>query len=165
MAAQPNNPNQFGYVAPAKPKLYLVDVGSKEYYTDRDNIFEWVKNGTKFRIVLYAGFNTDIASVPTLFGLSKLLGFTPDGPWRRAAVVHDLLYLTIRLYNGIIPAEIGRYEIFINGEWVKATSRWKRKEADEIFLHFMREDEVPEWKAKTMYRAVRTFGGIHMRLG
>jgi hypothetical protein len=143
--------------------LNLVYVGPDEYYTDAENVWEWSKGLTDFRIVLNPGFNTDIASVPGLLGLSKLLGFTKDGPHRRAAVGHDLLYLIIKLYGGMMPAEIGRYEIKINGQWVKATSQWKRKDADVFFLHFMLTDGVTPWKAKVMYRAVRTFGGINLK--
>lgn len=164
MAAQPHRTDQPFYVADNRPKLHLVDVGPREYYTTKENIWEWTKGGRKFRVVLYAGFNTDIASIPGLFGLSKLLGFTPDGPWRRAAVLHDFLYRTLKLYKGVVNPKEGRYEIEIDGEWVLAISQWKRKEADDLFLHFMLLDNVPAWKAKIMHRAVRTFGGVHMRM-
>lgn len=162
MAAQSRNPEKPFYV-PDKPFIHLVDVSPREYFTDRENIWTWDVGKTEFRVVLYAGFNTDIASVPGLWGLSRLIGFTRDGPWRRAAVLHDLLYLIIKLYGGMMPAEIGRYEIKINGVWVRATSQWNRKQADDMFLHFMLLDGVPVWKARVMHRAVRTFGGINLK--
>jgi hypothetical protein len=166
MAAQISNPNQPFYVVPQRSKhLDLVYVGENEYYTDKENTWEWKKAAIEFRIVLNAWFNTDIASIPGLFGLSKLLGFERDGLHRRAAVLHDMLYLVIKLYGGIIPAHIGRYEIKNpeTGQWEPATTVWKRKDADAMFLHFMLLDGVTPWKARTMYQAVRTFGGIHMR--
>ena len=166
MAAQSSLPDKPFYIAPAKSKhLNLVYVGEKEYYTDAENTWEWQKGAVEFRIVLNAWFNTDIASVPGLLGLSKLLGFERDGPHRRAAVLHDMLYLVIKRYGGIIPANVGRYEIKNpkTGQWEPAISEWTRKQADEMFKHFMLLDGVKPWKAETMYRAVRTFGGHHMR--
>lgn len=145
-------------------QLNLVYVGPDEYYTDAENIWEWSKGITDFRLVVYAGLNTDIASVPGLLGLAKTLGFEKDGPQRRAAVGHDFLYLIIKKYGGLVPSELGRYEIRIKGQWTRATSVWSRKDADEFFLHFMLLDGVTPWKAKVMYRAVRLFGGLNMKL-
>jgi hypothetical protein len=56
-------------------------------------------------------------------------------PWGRyspAAVVHDYLY---------------------------ATGRVSRAEADRVFLSLMEQLGVPLWKRTVMYRAVRIFGG------
>lgn len=158
MSAQPIHPIE------RSAHLNLVYAGPDEYYTDAENIWQWTKGTVEFRIVLNAGLNTDIASVPGLFGLSKLLGFTKDGAHRRGSVLHDALYLTIKLYKGIIPESLGRYEIKVNGQWVRVTSVWTRKQADDMFLYFMLADGVTPWKARTMYQAVRTFGGIHMKL-
>lgn len=53
------------------------------------------------------------------------------GPKAAAAIVHDYLY---------------------------QTGKVSRKEADEIFLKIMREQEVAAWKRYAMYGAVRLFG-------
>jgi hypothetical protein len=54
------------------------------------------------------------------------------GKYGKAAIVHDYLY---------------------------STHEKSRKEADDIFYDAMIVLGVPKWKAKTMYRAVRWFGG------
>lgn len=57
--------------------------------------------------------------------------FPPDGTYTQAAVLHDYLY-----YSGI----------------------FNRKKCDGIFLEAMEVLNVPWWKRKLMYRAVRIFG-------
>lgn len=78
--------------------------------------------------------------VPTGFitdGASIPWGFQwllkKGGPLFPCAVVHDYLYCCAN-----IP----------------------RKEADQIFLEMMLENEVSRWKAYLMYGAVRIFGGL-----
>ena len=58
------------------------------------------------------------------------------GKYGNAAVIHDWMY------------------------WDQSRSR---KEADDIFLEGMEVLEVPAWKRKTIYRAVRMFGGFAWR--
>lgn len=82
-------------------------------------------------------FITDLASTPRILWPI----FPPSGRYTGAAVIHDYLYS-----NG--------YKIGVS-----------RKKADEIFLGIMEEMGVPAWKRKTMYRAVRLFGGLHYRKG
>ncbi len=55
------------------------------------------------------------------------------GKYGNAAVIHDWMY------------------------WDQSRSR---KEADDIFLEGMEVLEVPTWKRRAIYSAVRTFGGI-----
>jgi len=74
-----------------------------------------------------AGFITDFASIPKIFW-SVL---PPDGPYAKAAVVHDYCYRT------------GCY------------SKWK---SDLIFLEGMRVLQVAKWKRRTMFTAVVLFG-------
>lgn len=151
--------------------LKLVDQGNGEYVSAQQYIREWSVNGVRKRLILNKGNETNIASVPGLFGLSKLLGFSPDGPWRPSSYIHDILYDSIKNNKGKLDPDAGFYQIFIpddshpnGGEWENANSRWKRKHADEMFLYFMIQDNVPKWKAKVMYQTVRAFGGLHMRL-
>ena len=58
------------------------------------------------------------------------------GKYGNAAVIHDWMY------------------------WNQSRSR---KEADDIFLEGMEVLEFPTWKRKTIYRAVRLFGGFAWR--
>jgi len=58
------------------------------------------------------------------------------GKYGNAAVIHDWMY------------------------WDQSRSR---KEADDIFLEGMEVLEVPSWTRKTIYRAVRMFGGFAWR--
>jgi hypothetical protein len=62
----------------------------------------------------------------------------PDGPHRLAAFWHDVLYSTHQL-----PKEV----------------------ADSIFLELMLESGVPRGRARTMYLAVKWFGGPAWRKG
>jgi len=57
----------------------------------------------------------------------------PDGIYTQAAVLHDFMYS-----NKSMP----------------------RKRCDKIFLEAMEVLDVPKWKRKTMFRAVRMFGGF-----
>lgn len=57
----------------------------------------------------------------------------PDGEYTAAAIIHDFLY---------------------------HIQTRTRLEADQIFLEAMAVLEVPWWKRKIMYRAVRSFGWI-----
>ena len=62
--------------------------------------------------------------------------FPINGRHRQAAVVHDYLYAN----------HIG-----------------SRKRADEIFLQAMTACDVPLWRRRLMYRAVRLFGWVFWR--
>lgn len=83
-------------------------------------------------------FESDFASMPWV-ALRMLPSF---GPWARAAVLHDYLYVTF-------------------GE----QGRWTRAQADDIFKQAMeaiadsRIDREPAaWKRFAIHRAVRLFG-------
>ena len=78
-----------------------------------------------------AGFTTDGASIPR-FGWS-VIGVSPfDSGVIYSAVIHD---------------------------WLYATRKVSRREADKIFLRSMRSlGYLQEWQMKIMYRAVRLFG-------
>ena len=82
-------------------------------------------------IYVPSGFRTDFASIPRPFW--SLIG-APWGKYGAAAVVHDWCY-----FRGILL--------------------YTRKRADEIFYEAMGVLGVPEWKRRTMYVAIRIFGG------
>ena len=74
---------------------------------------------------------TDLASIPAC--VRWLL--PPDGPWAKAAALHDAGYIT-RGWGG----------------------RYTRKQVDQIFLEAMGVLGVPAWKREAIYQAVRLFG-------
>ena len=80
-----------------------------------------------------AGFSTDFASTPKW--LHWML--PPTGIYGKAAVLHDYLY-----------------SVYYTDS---------REFADKIFLEAMLVLGVPKWKANTMYKAVRLFGGSHYK--
>ncbi len=74
---------------------------------------------------------TDLASIPRI--ARRLL--PPDGPYVKAAIPHDDLYVT-KGHGG----------------------RFTRREADDILLEAMEVLGVPAWKRTMVYRAVRLGG-------
>ncbi len=90
-----------------------------------------------FTIIVPAGFITDMASIPQIFW--NIL--PPDGPYGKAAVVHDYLYRT----GGKVD--------------VSPAHTFTKAEADNIFYEAMGELGVAGWRKWIMYQAVRLFGG------
>lgn len=82
-------------------------------------------------VVIAEGFVTDFASTP------KFLypWFPPIGIYNKAAMVHDFLY--------------------------SESTPITRREADKFFLQAMEVLDVPKWKRRLMYFAVRLFGASH----
>lgn len=92
------------------------------------------ENFIAFGVKIPKGFVFDGASVPrALWWFMPPMGTEAD----RAVVVHDWLYATHQV----------------------GTQECDRKFADKIFYELMIMDGVPKWKAKTIYNAVRLFGG------
>lgn len=81
-----------------------------------------------------SGFRHDSASVPRIPVAWWLAGDTAHA----AAVVHDYLYQA----GGVITD----------------AKRIDRRTADAVFLEAMRCSEVPGWRARVMWLAVRLFG-------
>ncbi len=100
------------------------------------------------RISVKKGFKTDLASVPRLM-------WNLIAPWdiARAAIIHDYLYKSIRLYR------LGQKRKTIPFEDpIKINSA--KKAADKVFLMGMldAEPEVSKWKIYSAYWAVCIFG-------
>jgi signal peptidase I len=81
-----------------------------------------------------AGFVTNFGTIPRIFRNM----IRPLGRYGKAAILHDYLY---------------RIGVIINNR------NYTRKEADLIFLEAMEVLKVPKWKRKSIYFAVRMFGG------
>lgn len=97
--------------------------------------------GSGETITVPAGATTDLASVPRLAWSL----FPPDGPWLKAAVLHDVLYRTAGLADR-------------PGLRTRAVP-YSRAECDAIFREAMEVLGVPAWKRSVIYAAVRMGGG------
>lgn len=95
-------------------------------------VYETGAAGAGGTVIVPAGSVTDLASIPE-FAWS--LGFAPDGPWAKAAVVHDFLYAT--------AGDGGRFT---------------RAQADAILAQGMAALGVPPWKRLVIWAAVRLGG-------
>ena len=95
------------------------------------------------RITVRPGFPTDLASIPR-WGWIVL---PPDGPWVKAAVIHDYLYAT----NGT-----GIWKDGPSG--ITRAHPYTRLEADQILLEAMINRGVPFLRRSIIYLAVR-WGG------
>ena len=93
-------------------------------------------------------FETDMASVPR-----ACWAFIAPFDVARAAVIHDLLYKTIRQYRWQKQSYLFNDE---DPNQIKAA----KAAADKIFLYAMEDAEpaVSTWKIKAAYYAVRLFG-------
>ena len=95
-------------------------------------------------ILVPAGFVTDLTSIPRWCWVI----LTPDGPWAKAAVVHDFLYAT----SG-------------TGHWKRRTDGrtragpYTRREADAIFREALANRGVDAFRCFVMWAAVRLGGG------
>lgn len=93
-------------------------------------------------IIVPPGFVTDLALVPR----AVWSFYPPDGPWAKAAIIHDFLYAT----RG-------------TGEWhahrgITRAVPYSRKEADDILKEAMADRKVGKWEQGVIWSSVR-FGG------
>lgn len=96
------------------------------------------KNGVEH--LTPAGFECDGGSIPR--AAWWLIGHPLDGEYVRACVTHDWL------------CHLARQAMLVEVEpevWRPAT----RAHADSVFLEALRCEELPEWKCRLMYSAVR----------
>lgn len=122
------------------PPLLLVDHGASTrdgralFYLFQPFQYRVGFDGGGLEVRVPAGFVTNFASVPRwLWSV-----FPPDGPWRKAAVVHDYAYTR--------EAGIPRFL------------------ADAIFRDCMHRAGVPALARLAIYYGVRLFGGWSYRL-
>jgi hypothetical protein len=90
-----------------------------------------------------AGFVTDLASIPRLVWSF----FPPDGPWAKAAVIHDYLYATKGTGNW--KGHLG----------VVRAAPYTRAEADGILREAMADRQVGGFERAVIWTAVRLGGG------
>jgi len=123
-----------------------------DYLLKHNFIYQWKVYGQNYKLIIPAGFDFDLASVPQV--LWTPTGISPDRLRWTAPLIHDFLYE----YRGNLPK--GSYKIWDRniGGWVDSKDIWTRKEADKMFCRLMREDGISRFKRRMAYRAVRLGG-------
>ena len=94
------------------------------------------------RIVVPAGFVTDLASVPR----AVWSFYPPDGPWAKAAIIHDFLYFTKG--TGVWHKHQG----------ISREKPYSRREADDILREAMADRKVGAWEQTVIWSSVRLGG-------
>ncbi len=83
----------------------------------------------------------------------------PENPYEQATA-----HLTAGELGSKIDPRWGKYgNAAVIHDWLYWDQPRTRQEADDIFLEGMEVLEVPNWKRKTIYYAVRLFGGFAWR--
>jgi len=132
-------------------KLVLVLLDGKDRPSVRSGRSLWaVQREIKYQagsdpaelIIVPAGFVTDLTSVPR----AVWSFYPPDGPWVKAAVIHDFLYYT----KG-------------TGDWhgrvgISRPLPYTRKEADDILKEGMADRGIGSWEQGVIWTAVRVGG-------
>ncbi len=132
-----------------------VPIGKRLYRLEADYNYYWQVAGVWHRITVPKGYKNDGASIPRL--LWSFSNLTPDGLIRAAAEVHDWIYG----HKGVIPFESHQYEM--GDRFLPVRKTWKRKEADDLFLHIMKQSGIGKTDRKRAYIAVRWFGWLSWR--
>lgn len=100
-------------------------------------------------ITVPPGFPTDLASIPR-WAWTLL---PPDGPWVKAAVIHDYLYSTG-----------GTGEIWGRPSSIADSVTYDRMQCDRIMLEAMADRGVDAFRRTVIYLALRAFGWIGWRV-
>lgn len=109
------------------------------YMLMQDFTLVWLHEGSYYRMVIPAGFVTDIASVPIVLQLPPLR-MRSDGPIRVAALAHDLGYQFQGDFDDT-PA-ISRW-IPAMGRWVTFRLKWPKSAVDKMFAKIMKAYRTP----------------------
>lgn len=112
--------------------------------------YQWSAGGDEFKLVIKKYFECDGASIPALASL--LTGIERDGPHRKAAFWHDVIYK----YGGKLPE--GVQFILINETWEPFRGDWTREQADRLFGRLLREQGVGKVDRDLMVTGVRLGG-------
>ncbi|NBB65440.1 DUF1353 domain-containing protein [Pseudomonas sp. ODNR1LW] len=158
-ARRSNNPGSVGL--PRRPKsersgrfsgkLYLVLLDNRDRPSTRGGRSLWALqqeleyrpgDGDEELIVIPRGFVTDLTSIPRLVWSV----YPPDGPWAKAAVIHDFLYYTKG--TGVWHRHCG----------VTRAQAYTRKEADDILKQAMADRKIGAWEQFVIWSAVRLGG-------
>lgn len=133
-------------------KLALVLLDDKDHPSVRDGRSLWglerelgyrTSIGGEGTITVPAGFVTDLASIPRL--LTSAL--PPDGPWTKAAVIHDALYFCR-----------GGLELWHGKRIIDRATPYTRAEADDILREAMADRGVGVVARNIIWSGVRAGG-------
>jgi len=132
-------------------KLYLVLLDNRDAPAIKAGRSLWAlqrpltyRAGPKAEpIKVPAGYVTDLASIPRLVWSL----YPPDGPWVKAAVVHDFLYDT---------QGDGRWN---RSRGVARRRPYSRKDADDILREGMADRGIGWWEQFVIWASVRLGGG------
>ncbi len=136
---------------PNRPRLEVLDAGW--FRLMEDWAYEWYHkpSDTDYRLIVQEGFECDLASVPKIlhsFIGRKDLGLGPP-------LLHDMIYACT---GNVFGFGYGELEKRVDGRWTVLSDYVSRKTADRMFGRMMREVQVPRWKRRSAYLAVRAFG-------
>jgi hypothetical protein len=126
------------------PRKWILErvLSYKNDSIDSDSLIAVGLGGKMHEVKCSKGFITDLASVPRII-------WWLIAPWdvARAAIIHDLLYKTIRNYRA-------------KGGTDKKVIAAAKKASDDVFLMAMLDasPSVPKWKIYSAYYAVVLFG-------
>lgn len=132
-------------------KLVLVLLDNKDGPSTRAGRSLWgVQRALEYQtgddpkelIIVPPGFVTDLASVPRVVWSF----YPPDGPWAKAAVIHDFLYATKG--TGTWHTQCG----------ITRADPYSRKEADDILKEAMADRNVGKWEQGVIWTSVRLGG-------
>lgn len=141
---------------PDHPNLEPIRLedGEEGYLLEESWAYTWQVHARMRTIIIPRGFVSDGASVPRIAW--TLVGLTPDGLIRAAALLHDFLYR----HHGKLPQE-SLYEDHRDGSgWrdISQLALYSRKDADRMFCRVMREAGMDSTKRWLAFWAVRIFG-------
>jgi hypothetical protein len=148
----PQAKREGAYVDRFSGKLVLVLLDDKEHPSIRGGRSLWGVEkpisyrpaGTTDEITVPAGFVTDLASIPR-WAWTIL---PPDGPWVKAAVIHDFLYQT---------KGTGVWKGHPSGD--TRPTPYTRAQADGILREAMEDRQVGPVARNIIWAAVRVGGG------
>jgi len=123
----------------------LLKAGRCQWEVGSPLTYEVGAEGSGESITVPPGATTDLASIPRAFW--RL--YPPDGPWLKAAVVHDWLYRN----QGINCGQM------VRAEGVNWRVTYSRAQADAILKEAMGVLGVGWLEREVIYRAVRLGGG------
>lgn len=142
-------------------------LGNGLYLTYNPSITEWVHGDVRERIIIPPGEVTDFSSFPDkppLVWLARSLGFKKEAKWAiRSGKIHDMVYLAIKKWGGILPDSWYQFYNPTTNQWEDVIAyQWTREQADEIWRRISIEDGCPVKTAVLGYKMLRVFGGLHM---
>ena len=128
---------------------HIEPLGGNRYRLIEEYVYQWTKDGVRYKLRVPVGFETDLASIPRL--LWFLISPFDLGA---ATVPHDWLYH----HRGNLPPN-SHFKL-INGKWVDVGVGWTRRSADRLLGRIMREARVSRLRRRLAFCAVWFLGWL-----